>query len=53
MQLHSTLDKLKEDGVIDFWRRVQFSDRYVILVDGEKYSRDTAGAWRLVGTLRP
>ena len=55
MQLHRTLDTLKNDGVIHGWGRDRLTCRYIVaLSKQESRSGLTVGdTWTLIGTLRP
>lgn len=55
LQLHSTLDALKEDGVIHGWGRDRLTSRYIVAVTEEdrRTGLSVGDAWTLVGRLRP
>jgi len=55
MQLHRTLDALKEDGVIHGWGRDRLTSRYTVALTEEDRRKHltAAGAWTLIGRLRP
>lgn len=55
MQLHRTLDALKDDGVIHGWGRDRFTCRYTVTLTEEDRRKHLTfgGAWTLVGRLRP
>lgn len=55
MQLHRTLDALKDDGVIHGWGQDRLTSRYTVaLTEEDRRTNLTVGdAWTLIGRLRP
>jgi hypothetical protein len=55
MQLHRTLDTLKDDGVIHGWGRDRLTSRYIVTVSKDDRRRflSAPDAWALIGKLRP
>ena len=55
MQLHRTLDALKEDGVIRGWGQDRLTSTYIVaLSEGDtRFFLSTGDVWTLIGELRP
>lgn len=55
MQLHRTLDTLKEGGVIHGWGQDRLTSRYTVALSEEdrRSGLSIGDVWTLIGRLRP
>jgi len=55
LQLHRTLDALKDDGVIHGWGRDRLTSTYTVSPSEEvtRFFLSTSDVWTLIGKLRP